>query len=64
MGAALLNKFLEIAIEKNIKFVELEVRRDNKKAVKFYQKYGFEIVEMVSKFYQNGEDAYIMKREI
>ena len=64
IGSALLNNFLEEAIAKNIKCVELEVRRDNKQAIKFYQKHGFEIVETVSKFYQNGEDAYIMRREI
>jgi len=49
---------------RNIKQAELEVKKDNKQAIKFYQKHGFEIVETISKFYQNGEDAYIMRRMI
>jgi ribosomal-protein-alanine N-acetyltransferase len=64
IGSALLNNFLEEAALQNIKQAELEVRKDNKQAIKFYQKYGFEIVETISKFYQNGEDAYIMRRAI
>lgn len=64
IGSALLANFLEEATLQNIKQAELEVRKDNKQAIKFYQKHGFEIVETISKFYQNGEDAYIMRRAI
>lgn len=64
IGTALLNNFLKEALIQNIKQVELEVRTDNKQAIKFYQKHGFEIMEMISKFYQNGDDAYIMRRVI
>jgi ribosomal-protein-alanine N-acetyltransferase len=64
IGSALLNNFLEEAALQNIKQADLEVKKDNKQAIKFYQKHGFEIVETISKFYQNGEDAYIMRRAI
>jgi len=64
IGSALLIRFLkEISIE-NVKYIELEVRTDNKKAIKFYQKHGFEITKKITEFYQNGEDAYTMKRDI
>lgn len=64
IGSALLIRFLkEISIE-NVKYIELEVRTDNKKAIKFYQKHGFKITKKITEFYQNGEDAYTMKRDI
>jgi len=64
IGTTLLNNFLKEAFIQNIKHVELEVRTDNKQAIKFYQKHGFEIAEIISKFYQNEDDAYIMRRVI
>jgi len=64
IGSALLSQFLKYVLAENIKQVELEVRTDNKKAIKFYQKHGFEIVVKLSEFYQNGEDAYTMKKKL
>ena len=64
IGSTLLNQFLkEISIE-NIKHIELEVRIDNKKAIKFYKKHGFKVIEKQTKFYQNEEDAYTMELSI
>ena len=64
IGTALLNQFLkEISIE-GIKQIELEVRTDNNKAIKFYQKHEFKIIKKITKFYQNDEDAYTMKYSI
>jgi len=42
--------------------IELEVKTTNTKAIKFYQKNQFKIEEKIPHFYQNGEDAYLMKR--
>lgn len=64
IGSALLNHFLKEMALQNIKQIELEVRVDNEQAIKFYQKNGFTILELLPKFYQNGEDAYQMKRVI
>jgi ribosomal-protein-alanine N-acetyltransferase len=64
IGTTLLNNFLKEALIQNIKHVELEVRINNKQAIKFYQKHGFEIAEIISKFYQNEDDAYILRRVI
>jgi len=64
IGSKLLEQFLKEATLQNIKNIELEVRTDNNKAIKFYQKHGFDITEKLSKFYQNGEDAYTMKKTI
>lgn len=64
IGSELLKQFLKEASLQNIKKIELEVRTDNNKAIKFYQKHSFEIIDKLSKFYQNGEDAYTMKKTI
>jgi len=64
LGSTLLNHFLKEMALQNIKQIDLEVRVDNKHAIKFYQKNGFNIMELLPKFYQNGEDAYQMKRVI
>jgi ribosomal-protein-alanine N-acetyltransferase len=64
IGSKLLAEYLKSISYKKIKKVELEVRTDNKKAIKFYQRYGFKIKKKISKFYQNGEDAYTMAKEL
>ena len=62
IGSELLNNFLKQTYLLNIKNIELEVKTDNNKAIKFYQKHGFKIIGKLTKFYQNEEDAYTMKK--
>ncbi len=64
VGKSLLNQFLKELTLQNIKHIELEVRIDNKQAIKFYQKHGFDITDVLTNFYQNGEDAYLMRLAI
>ena len=64
IGSLLLNRFLEEISKKNIKHISLEVRTDNEKAIRFYQKHDFKISEKLTEFYQNGEEAYTMKRDL
>ncbi|HEY0087493.1 MAG TPA: N-acetyltransferase, partial [Candidatus Lokiarchaeia archaeon] len=54
IGTDLLKEFLKEISREKIRYVELEVRIDNTKAIIFYQKNGFKIKERISKFYQNG----------
>ena len=61
IGERLLNEFIKITIKEKIKVIELEVRIDNKKAIKFYEKNGFKRVKKIKEFYQNREDAYTMR---
>jgi ribosomal-protein-alanine acetyltransferase len=60
IGSELLKRFLKEV--KNAKQIELEVRTDNKEAIHFYQKHGFEITDKIANFYQNNEDAFTMKK--
>ena len=60
IGTALLKNMLEELVKHSVRHIELEVRTDNKKAIRFYQKQGFKIVDTIKNFYQNGEPAYLM----
>ena len=64
IGSLLLNRFLEEISKENIKHISLEVRTDNEKAIRFYQKHDFKISEKLTEFYQNGEEAYTMRRDV
>lgn len=44
--------------------VTLEVRVSNEKAIGLYQKFGFKIAAVRKKYYENGEDAYLMLKEL
>ena len=61
IGSQLLSNFLKQLILENVKQVELEVRQKNPNGIKFYNKFGFEIVDSIIKFYENGDDAFIMR---
>jgi len=61
IGDILLKNFLREVAIKNIKHVELEVETKNKSAIEFYMEHGFEIIDILIKFYQNGKDAYVMR---
>ena len=56
----LMDKILELANKLNIDQIDLEVRTSNIKAISLYQKFGFEMVSVRSKYYSNGEDALLM----
>jgi ribosomal-protein-alanine N-acetyltransferase len=64
IGSELLNEFKKRMIEEKIKYIELEVKTDNIKAINFYQRNGFYIINKLNNFYQNNESAYTMKLKI
>ena len=64
IGTMLLNELHKKILKENITTIELEVRTDNTTAIKFYEKHGFKIKNKLLHFYQNGEPAYIMRKDI
>lgn len=42
----------------------LEVRKSNKAAIRLYQKCGFEVLYIRSKYYSDGEDALVMLKKL
>lgn len=61
VGTALLNGAIRNLKDKVDGFY-LEVRVSNKPAISLYEKLGFEITKRISKYYMDGEDAYLMTK--
>ncbi|MDP8012293.1 MAG: GNAT family N-acetyltransferase [Thermoplasmata archaeon] len=60
IGSLLLKHFENICREEGIRAIRLEVRISNDSAIKFYERNGFVIINMINSYYSNGESAYIM----
>lgn len=64
IGSQLMEYALLSAYEQGIRFMALEVRVSNKKAISLYEKYGFIKAGIRKRYYSdNGEDAHIMTKE-
>lgn len=64
IGNSLLNEIIHVFTEMHIKEMILEVRWSNIVAKKFYQKLGFFQYGIAEKYYNNAEDACLMKLRI
>jgi len=64
IGSALLRQFLMEMKQHYVTEVDLEVRTSNHGAVAFYKKHGFCQRGILHQFYQNGEHAYSMWKEL
>ncbi|MCS7232599.1 MAG: ribosomal protein S18-alanine N-acetyltransferase [Synergistetes bacterium] len=65
IGEQLLLAILEIAKERKVREVILEVRPSNRVAIGLYEKYGFKVIGVIPNYYMdNGEDALLMKLNI
>lgn len=64
IGSLLINNLIQRLKQDNVLILDLEVRTNNTSAIQFYKKHGFIISEKILKFYQTGEDAYIMERKL
>lgn len=62
IGSILLNSLINLASSLNLKVINLEVRQSNAIAIKLYKNYGFEICGLRKKYYNNCEDAILMKK--
>ena len=63
-GAKILDDLLEEALRRGVKRVFLEVRVSNAPAQIMYLKRGFVGVYARSRYYPDGEDAIVMKKEL
>ena len=64
IGSTLLMQFTNEMKHQEVTRVELEVRTSNKNALRFYQSKGFLLQATLQRFYQNGENAYSMRKEL
>ncbi len=64
-GAKMLEHLIKEAQNSEAEVISLEVRVSNEKAIKLYEKYEFEKINIRKSYYQdNHEDAYAMMRGI
>ena len=54
----------EMLNDYGIEFYDLQVDTTNGKAILFYKKHGFTIVRTLRNYYANGNDAYLMVKEL
>ena len=65
IGSVMLSNLVEIAkSEKGITSITLEVNSTNIPAQKLYEKFGFKVVGLRKKYYNNMDDAIIMTKEL
>lgn len=62
IGSCLLKALLDLAIALKLKVINLEVRESNISAIKLYEKYGFKVCGLRKNYYNNSEDAILMKK--
>lgn len=60
VGRTLLSAALRTLAGLSAKTVKLEVRESNERAQKLYEKFGFEPLRRVPRYYDDGEDALIL----
>ena len=62
IGSLLLEKALTYARQRGLKWVSLEVRASNQRAINFYHKFGFKKIGRRPRYYHDtGEDAILME---
>ena len=64
VGTALLTRAFAVLTARGADSVKLEVRRSNDEAKQLYRAFGFEPLRQVSGYYENGEDAIVMIRNL
>jgi len=60
----LLEELIASLQQRKIHEVELEVRLDNKGAIKLYSQFGFSDQRIISRYYSDGSTALLMRKEI
>jgi ribosomal-protein-alanine N-acetyltransferase len=61
-ASMLMQSLFEVVRTKGIPRILLEVRLSNCIAQRLYLSLGFNLVKIISSYYQDGEDAYLMEK--
>jgi len=64
VGSAIMDAFVKECAMRGLNVIELEVRKSNADAVRFYARYGFQVATVLPRFYTDGEDGYKMRRHL
>jgi ribosomal-protein-alanine N-acetyltransferase len=63
-GTRLLNRSEKILSDIGVEAYDLQVDVNNHGAIRFYKKHGFRTVRTLRRYYANGNDAYLMVKEL
>jgi len=64
IGTELMDRLEKIALDQGCTYAYLEVRTDNIAAIKMYEGRGYSIARRHELYYINGDDAYVMDKEL
>ena len=64
VGSRLLAELLGVLSRRGARSITLEVRASNEPAIELYRAFGFEPLRRVQGYYDDGEDAVVMIREL
>ncbi|KAH1045599.1 hypothetical protein J1N35_036383 [Gossypium stocksii] len=64
LGTRLLNHVLDLCSKQNMPEIYLHVQANNKDAINFYKKFGFEITETIKNYYTNIDllDCFVLTK--
>ncbi len=63
-ASQLLGRSEEILLDYGVEAYDLQVDVTNKGAIAFYKKHGFETIRTLKRYYANGNDAFLMVKEL
>jgi ribosomal protein S18 acetylase RimI-like enzyme len=64
IGHRLIEKCVNWAREKSARIIYTETGKNNERAIKFYQKHGFQVTGHIPDYYQKGLDAVILVNKL
>lgn len=64
IGEKLLENLINMSKEMNFDSLNLEVNSKNRPALEMYKKFGFEQIGSRKKYYNNKDDAILMKKQL
>ena len=64
IGQKLLENLIELSKQTGLNYIDLEVNSKNEPAIKLYEKLDFKQIGTRKKYYNNIDDAIIMRKSI